>query len=57
MQGIWHMKKSMSLNNHKLIMEGWRKFLLNEAPVVPAAAAPVAQDKNILPQELKMCLS
>lgn len=47
----------MSLNNHKLIMEGWRKFLLNEAPVVPAAAAPVAQDKNILPQELKIVSS
>ena len=34
-------------------MEGWRKFLLTEAPVVPAGTPPVAQDKNILPQELK----
>lgn len=38
-------------------MEGWRKFLLTEAPVVPAGTPPVAQDKNILPQELKIMSS
>jgi hypothetical protein len=47
------MKSLKSLNNHKLIMEGWRKFLLTEAPVVPSGGPPVAQDKNTLPQELK----